>query len=87
VNIAKLPDLIKPTELVRGPHSPQSERHPMLAGKATDFFDPFNNARDFTRPSKRPPKSCLTSVKKRWPFCSHGQDRRRDALVRHPLRD
>jgi hypothetical protein len=20
----------------------------MLAGKATDFFDPFNNARDFT---------------------------------------
>ena len=48
VNIAKLPDLIKPTELVRGPHSPQSERHPMLAGKATDFFDSFNNARDFT---------------------------------------
>ena len=31
-----------------GPHSPWSERHPMLAGKATDFFDPFNDARDFT---------------------------------------
>jgi len=30
-----------------GPHS-KSERHPMLAGKATDFFDLFNNARDFT---------------------------------------
>jgi hypothetical protein len=41
----------------------------MLAGKATDLFDPFNDARDFTiGPSKKPPKSCLTSVKK--PLCS-----------------
>jgi hypothetical protein len=26
----------------------QLERHPMLAGKATDFFHPFDDARDFT---------------------------------------
>jgi hypothetical protein len=25
----------------------------MLAGKATDFFDPFNNARDFTSALKK----------------------------------
>ena len=59
----------------------------MLAGKATDFFDPFNNARDFTvGPQKGRRSHGLTSVKTRWPFYSHEKDQRRDALVRHPLR-
>jgi hypothetical protein len=55
-NIAKLPGLLQKVycaEVVSIRHSlfiprlPASKCHPVLVSKPTDFFDSFNNARDF----------------------------------------